>query len=179
MKVKCKMKSDILPTDRSYKVLAIAREVVLSEGCETILPIHILHGLLLEHDGIAGKILTDAGIPVSNQLREEKKSSPDRNNLAAADYENQRMCGIREVPLLSGTAKLVYERATQEGKDLFQKLQHTARPYIGTEHLLLGLLSIPETSAYQYLESKLNENGLKPKHLREAIYDLVGVSGEK
>ncbi|QDT96418.1 Clp amino terminal domain protein [Gimesia aquarii] len=168
------MKTDILPTDRTYKVLAIARDVATFEGCEIILPIHLLHGLLLERDGIAGTVLASVEIQAENELREAI------NYPSSKEYETWRKCGIREVPLLSGPAKLVYESAAQEGRDLFQKMLPTswpykdnAWPYIGTEHLLLGLLNVPESSAYQYLETKMNEKGLKPIHMRDVTLNLI------
>lgn len=167
------MKADVLPTDRTYFVVAMAREVATSEGCQTIQPVNLLQGLLLERDGIAGRVLSDAGIQASNKLR---KDIPYPHQPSDIEYDQWRKRGIREVSLLTDDAKLVFERAAQVGRDLYHNQYGTSRAYIGTEHLLLALLSFPETSAYQYLETKMNEHGLKPIHLQKEIFDVLGVS---
>lgn len=171
------MKTDVLPTDRTYFVVTIARDVATFKGCQMVQPMHLLQGLLLERDGMAGRILSDAGIQASNELRED---IPYPHHASGIEYEQWRKRGIREVSLLTDGAKLVFERAAQEGRE-FYHMQHGTYDgsYIGTEHLLLALLSFPETSAYQYLQTKLNERGLQPNHLRERTFGLFGVSGRE
>ena len=65
---------------------------------------------------------------------------------------------------------------TAEGKRLIEHAMQEARSlghnYVGTEHLLLGLLHQPESCAAQLLA----EQGLTLERVRREVLDLLGMA---
>ncbi|MBQ3791642.1 MAG: ATP-dependent Clp protease ATP-binding subunit [Clostridia bacterium] len=68
---------------------------------------------------------------------------------------------------LTENARKVLEAAAEQA----QKLGH---PYIGTEHLLLGLLSVPDTFAFRIL----SESGVDFDRVRDVVTESIGSGGE-
>jgi len=94
---------------------------------------HILLGLIAEEDGVACKVLNNLGVPAS-KIRAAVEFVVGRGN----DQAQARWAYAR--------AKRVIELAVDEAR----RLNHS---YIGTEHLLLGLLREHEGTAASVLES--------------------------
>ena len=111
-------------TDRVRKVLDLAREEALSLGHEYIGTEHLLLGLLAEGQGLAATVLQNLGVELlqaADAVR--RKLKPGKYQGAASD---------RSIPYTS-RAKKVLECSMIEAREL----NHT---YVGTEHLLIGLL---------------------------------------
>ena len=108
-------------TERARKVLTLAQEEAQRFQHNYIGTEHLLLGLVREGEGVAAKVLTNLGIQLNDVRR-------------AVEYIIGR--GDRVVPGdigLTPRAKKVIELAVDEAK----LLKHQ---YIGTEHLLLGLV---------------------------------------
>lgn len=108
-------------TDRARRVLQRANDEAVERGAGEIRPIHLLLGVLRVADGRATLILRTLGI------------DPDRAYEVAdriVGHGRESAPGGRG---LSASAKGVLEAATAEAN----RLDHH---YVGTEHLLLGLL---------------------------------------
>src|SRR5215471_10270937 len=108
-------------TEQARKVLQLAQEEAQRFNHNYIGTEHLLLGLIREQDGIAAKVLTSQGIELDN-ARE------------AVEWIIGR--GDREVTGdigLTPRAKKVIELSVDEAR----RLNHH---YIGTEHLLLGLV---------------------------------------
>lgn len=114
-------------TERARRVLTLAQEEVERLRQTAIGPEHLLLGLALEGDGIAAKVLQNLGAPlkVLRAKVEEKTTKGEIANLGNIG--------------LTPAGKRVMELAVEQAK----ALKHH---YIGTEHLLLGLLALPEAS---------------------------------
>ena len=113
---------------------------------------HILLGLVKEGSGVAANVLKNADIDLRKiRLEIEKivQSGPE-------------MVTMGKLPQTPG-AKKVVEYAIEESRNLNHK-------YVGTEHLLLGLLREQEGVAAQVLANL----GLKPEHVREEVLSLLG-----
>ncbi|MEW5692122.1 MAG: ATP-dependent Clp protease ATP-binding subunit [Candidatus Hydrogenedentota bacterium] len=139
-------------TERVERVLKYAREEAYNLNHSSVDTEHLLLGLIKEGEGIAAQLLNNLGIELESvRIEIEKLVTPGKDTLQIGDID------------LSPRAKRVLQLALQEA----QALGHT---YIGTEHLLLGLLQESEGLASRVL---LNL-GLEPEVVRELLLDLLG-----
>jgi len=121
-------------TERARKVLALAQEEARRFNHNYIGTEHILLGLVREEEGMAAKILSNLGIGL-NKVR------------AAVEFIIGRGEGSTQNDVgLTPRAKRVIELAVDEARLL-------GHQYIGTEHILLGLLREGEGVAAGVLES--------------------------
>jgi DNA-binding transcriptional regulator YhcF (GntR family) len=109
-------------TDRTRKVLALAREEAIRMGHDYVGTEHLLLGLVREGKGLGFAVLGKAGVE-AEALEAAVHKSVRRGNAVMK---------IGELPYTS-RAKKVLEFAMTEAREL----NHS---YVGTEHLLLGLL---------------------------------------
>src|SRR6201988_850092 len=122
-------------TERGGKVLQLAQEEAQRFNHNYIGTEHLLLGLVREGEGVAAKVLANLGVEL-NKVR------------SAVEFIIGR--GDRIVPGeigLTPRAKKVIELAVDEAR----RLNHS---YIGTEHLLIGLLREGEGVAAGVLESR-------------------------
>lgn len=145
-------------TDRARRVVVLAQEESREFHHDHIGTEHLLLALIREEDGIAGKALADAGITLE-QAREQVEALIGRG-----EPEPRRRSGRRwrrHVPF-TPRAKKTMELSLRESLGL----GHT---YIGTEHLLLGLLSLGEGAGME----TLTKMGAEPSRLREGVLKLA------
>jgi ATP-dependent Clp protease ATP-binding subunit ClpC len=121
-------------TDRARRVLVLAQVEAKKLNHAYIGTEHILLGLIGEGDGVAAKALESMGI-----------------SLSTVQHQVREMVGQGQHPALghipfTAQAKKVLELAQRESR----ALGHT---YIGTEHILLGLLREGDGVAVQVLVS--------------------------
>ena len=120
-------------TERAQKVLALSQEEAIRLGHHNIGTEHILLGLIREGEGIAAKALKELGL-------EAKKIQDEVEKLIGKG--TQPMKSIHYTP----RAKKVVELSQDEAR----KLGH---PYVGTEHILLGLIREGEGVAARVLHN--------------------------
>src|SRR5262249_44791972 len=135
-------------TDRARKVMQLANQEAQRFNHEYIGTEHILLGLLLEGNGVAANVLKNLDIDLNKTWREIElivQHGTDLNFVSGP-------------PALPNTprAKKVIEYAIEEARNL----NHN---YVGTEHLLLGLLREEEGVAAQVLMNL----GLKLEDVRQ------------
>ncbi len=121
-------------SERARRALTRAQEEAQRFGHNYIDTEHILLGLVAEEDSVASKVLANMGV-LPNKLRAAVEFVVGRGERST----------IGEVGL-TPKAKRVIELAVDEAR----RLSHS---YIGTEHLLLGLLREREGAAVGVLES--------------------------
>ena len=121
-------------TDRVRKVLSMAREEATRLHHDYVGTEHILLGLIREGEGVAAAILTNLNVDL-DELRERIE---ERVDVGKSDMTAD------EVPYTT-RAKKVLEFSVAEARSL----KHS---YVGTEHLLLGLLREEKGIAAQVLE---------------------------
>jgi len=139
-------------TDRARKVMALANQEAQRFNHEYIGTEHILLGLVKEGSGVGANVLKHLEIDLRKvRLEVEKlvKSGPD-------------MVTMGKLPQ-TPRAKKVIEYAIEEARSL----NHN---YVGTEHLLLGLLREQDGVAAQVLMNL----GLKLDDVREEVLNLLG-----
>ncbi len=143
-------------TDRARKVMALANQEAQRFNHEYIGTEHILLGLVKEGSGVGANVLKNLDVDLRKvRLEVEKlvKSGPD-------------MVTMGKLPQ-TPRAKKVIEYAIEEARNL----NHN---YVGTEHLLLGLLREHDGVAAQVLMNI----GLKLEEVREEVLNLLGAAGE-
>ena len=139
-------------TDRARKVMALANQEAQRFNHEYIGTEHILLGLVKEGSGVGANVLKNLDVDIKKlRLEIEKlvKSGPD-------------MVTMGKLPQ-TPRAKKVIEYAIEEAR----ALNHN---YVGTEHILLGLLRETEGIAAQVLMNL----GLKLEDVRQEVLNLLG-----
>ena len=139
-------------TDRARKVMALANQEAQRFNHEYIGTEHVLLGLVKEGSGVGATVLKNLDVDIKKlRLEVEKlvKSGPD-------------MITMGKLPQ-TPRAKKVIEYAIEEARSL----NHN---YVGTEHILLGLLRESEGIAAQVLMNL----GLKLEDVRQEVLNLLG-----
>src|SRR5688572_389723 len=139
-------------TDRVRKVLAMAREEAIRLQHDYVGTEHLLLGLIREGEGVAAAVLTNLNVDLE-QIHERVEESVRKGKATIA---------LGELPYTS-RAKKVLEFAMAEAREL----NHS---YVGTEHLLLGLLREEKGIAAQVL----NSLGVSLEEARAETLKLLG-----
>jgi ATP-dependent Clp protease ATP-binding subunit ClpC len=139
-------------TDRVRKVLAMAREEAIRLQHDYVGTEHILLGLIREGEGVAAAVLMNLNVDLE-QIHERIEESVRKGKATIA---------LGELPYTS-RAKKVLEYAMAEAREL----NHS---YVGTEHLLLGLLREEKGIAAQVL----NSLGVSLEEARAETLKLLG-----
>ncbi len=139
-------------TDRARKVMQLANQEAQRFNHEYIGTEHILLGLVKEGTGVAANVLKNLDIDLRKIRLEVEK-------IVQAGPDMVTMGKLPQTP----RAKKVIEYSIEEARNL----NHN---YVGTEHLLLGLLREQEGVAAQVLMNL----GLKLEDVREEVLNLLG-----
>jgi len=137
-------------TERGKKVVQLAHREALRLGHDVIGTEHILLGLISEGEGVAVQVIQNLGVDLGEMKQHVE------------EMIGSRSAKLRPVDLpLSPRAKRVLDLAIGEARNV--KVN-----YVGTEHILLGLLAENEGIAFQVLSaSSIDANSvrLELKHL--------------
>jgi len=138
-------------TERAQKVLIFAQEEAKNAAYPYVGTEHLLLGLIREGEGVAAKVLTAVGVDA------------DKVRAAVAQMVEAGKGPASEEPALTPRAKRVLELSVDEAR----KMGHN---YVGTEHLLLGLIREGEGMAAQIL----NAFGADHRKVRAMVAHLQG-----
>lgn len=144
------MKNSARFTERASGAIAAARDAAASLGHSYIGTEHLLLGIAAETEGLGARLLSGQGLDIASLTR-----------LVAAEMGSGAP-GAPEQGLTSNAAAAI-ERAAEEARRLGQG-------YVGTEHLLLGVLRLPDCAAVRLL----NASGRAPDTIYTEILDLFG-----
>jgi ATP-dependent Clp protease ATP-binding subunit ClpC len=139
-------------TDRARKVMNLAKQEAQRLNHEYIGTEHILLGLIQEGSGVAASVLKNLGIDLKKiraEIEKIVKGSPTMVTMGTLPF----------TPRAKKVLELALEEASQLGHN-----------YIGTEHLLLGLIKENEGIAARVL---LNL-GVKLEEVREEVLEFLG-----
>jgi hypothetical protein len=147
-------------TPRAQQVLALARREADSLNHNFVGTEHLLLGLIALGQGTAVAVLKKMGVDLENTRAEVKKlvgTGPDQKMIGNVPYTSR--------------AKKVFDLARKEAKSL----KHT---YIGTEHILLGLLREGDGVAARILRSLgVNIEQTRQEILKELDPDFEPAAG--
>ncbi|MFY9435376.1 MAG: ATP-dependent Clp protease ATP-binding subunit [Limnochordia bacterium] len=138
-------------TDRAQKVIVLAQEEARRLGHNVVGTEHILLGLIAEGEGVGAKALTALGVSL-DKVRQEIE-----NVIGRGESAFQGAIGF------TPRTKRVFELAIDEAR----QLGHT---YIGTEHILLGLIREGEGVAAQILRNL----DIDLESMRKQVIELLG-----
>jgi ATP-dependent Clp protease ATP-binding subunit ClpC len=137
-------------TDRALRFIVLAQHEAKLLDHNYIGTEHILLGLIHEGDGVAAQALTSLGVSL-NAVREQVEEIIGRGQQAPSGH----------IPF-TPRAKKVLELSLREAL----QLGHT---YIGTEHILLGLMREGDGVAAQVLVSR----GVDLNRVRQRVIQLL------
>ena len=140
-------------TDRVRKVLQMAREEAARLHHEYVGTEHILLGLIREGEGVAAAVLTNLNVDL-DEIQQKIEETVKKGKAPAPEGP--------DLPYTS-RAKKVLELAMSEAREL----NHS---YVGTEHLLLGLLREEKGIAAQVLA----DAGVNLEQARAETLRLLG-----
>src|SRR5439155_3418759 len=143
-------------TDRARKVMQLANEEAQRLNQEYIGTEHILLALIKDGSGVAANVLKNLDIAHPKIRGEIEKGA----KVVEPDPDTITLAKLSQTP----KAKRVIEYAIEEAGNL----NHN---YVGTEHLLLGLLREQESVAAQVLMNQ----GVTLEQIREEILKILGV----
>ena len=145
-------------TDKARSAMVLAAREAISFRHQAVGTEHLLLGLVIEQEGIAGILLRERGL-TADIVRQEIE--------ALTGYGSNRKEIDPYLMPYSPRAKQVVVAATEEAKRL--KI-----PQVGTEHLLLGLLQ------EEVLATKImRDNNISLEELMKTIYEKIGIQPSK
>jgi ATP-dependent Clp protease ATP-binding subunit ClpC len=142
-------------TDRARKTMGLARLEAQRLTHDYIGTEHMLLGLILEGSGVAADVLKNLDIDTKRVRAEVLKLVTPGDSMVT----------MGQLPF-TPRGKRVLELALEEASTI-------GHNYIGTEHLLLGLIREEHGVAARVLRSV----GLSAESVREEILELLGVEG--
>jgi ATP-dependent Clp protease ATP-binding subunit ClpC len=148
-------------TERVRKVLAMAREEAARLHHEYVGTEHILLGLIREGEGVAATVLQNLNVEL-DEIQQKIEETVKKGKAAQATGP--------DLPYTS-RAKKVLELAMSEAREL-------GHSYVGTEHLLLGLLREEKGIAAQVLtDAGVNLEAARAETLRILGTDVQAQGG--
>ena len=185
-------------TDKARTVVILARAKATERG-DQIRPVYMLHALA-SGEGVAARALVSLGIDAAAVERQLDRAAPLGNPLegetTSGDAEALAAIGIdldeikrkveesfgpgalERVPLapqgpLNWTGRMTMTREAKQSLALaLQEARALHHSYIGTEHLLLGLLSMAERNPRgDFTPDTLRDLGIDPVQARQRVLD--------
>jgi len=142
-------------TERARRSIVLAQEEAQRLGNNYIGTEHILLGIISEGESLAAKVLESLGVNLA-KVRQEVEAIVGRGGQT-----------VQQEMVFTPRAKRVIELAFEEAR----QLNHN---YIGTEHLLLGLIREGEGVAARVLANL----GVDPAKVRVQTTSLLGAEGQ-
>lgn len=139
-------------TDRARRVMSLSRAEAQRLGHDSIGTEHILLGLIREGSGVAIRVLLNLGVDLKKVVQEVEQLVPSEPQPVTTG-------SLPFTPRAKRVLEFTHEEAANLGHD-----------YIGTEHMLLGLLREPEGVAARVLTNQ----GVKLEGIRAEILEILG-----
>lgn len=108
-------------TDDAQRVLSFAQEAALELGHDYVGTEHVLIGLIKVKNGVAAKALNELGLSAETIIEDVEEHIGRGNKMASSVYMTPRVKHVLELAV--------------------EVANHMNHNYVGTEHILLGLLS--------------------------------------
>jgi len=140
-------------TEKAQKVLRGARLEAQRMGHQYIGTEHLLLGLVREGSGVAATVLQRLGVDPKRIRLEVEKVVRDGSDVVSTGRE------ANLAPMAQEACKYAAEEAKRMGRN-----------YVGTEHILLGLLRAEDSPAAQVLMNL----GVEYEEVHESVMELLG-----
>lgn len=140
-------------TDDVQRVLSLAQEAALELGHDYVGTEHVLIGLIKVKTGVAAKALNELGLSVETIIEDVEAHIGRGNKKASSVYMTPRVKHVLELAV-----------------EVANRMNHN---YVGTEHILLGLLSDGGGVAVGLLRN----HNIRANDIVEAIRNILGSYG--
>ncbi len=140
-------------TDDAQRVLSLAQEAALELGHDYVGTEHVLIGLIKVKTGVAAKALNELGLSVETIIEDVEAHIGRGNKKATSVYMTPRVKHVLELAV-----------------EVANRMNHN---YVGTEHILLGLLSDGGGVAVGLLRN----HNIRANDIVEAIRNILGSYG--
>ena len=140
-------------TDDAQRVLSCAQEAALELGHDYVGTEHVLIGLIKVKNGVAAKALNELGLSAETIIEDVEEHIGRGNKKASSVYMTPRVKHVLELAV--------------------EVANHMNHNYVGTEHILLGLLSDGGGVAVGLLRN----HNIRASDIVEVIRDILGSSG--
>ncbi|WP_455237021.1 ATP-dependent Clp protease ATP-binding subunit [Veillonella sp.] len=140
-------------TDDAQRVLSFAQEAALELGHDYVGTEHVLIGLIKVKNGVAAKALNGLGLSAETIIEDVEDHIGRGNKKASSVYMTPRVKHVLELAV--------------------EVANHMNHNYVGTEHILLGLLSDGGGVAVGLLRN----HNIRASDIVEVIRDILGSSG--
>ena len=137
-------------TDDAQRVLSLAQEAALELGHDYVGTEHVLIGLIKVKNGVAAKALEELGLVTEDIFEAVEQHVGRGNKKATSIYMTPRVKHVLELAI--------------------QVANHMNHNYVGTEHILLGLLSDGSGVAVAILRAM----NIRSNDIVEAIRSILG-----
>ena len=140
-------------TDDAQRVLSFAQEAALELGHDYVGTEHVLIGLIKVKNGVAAKALNELGLSAETIIEDVEEHIGRGNKKASSVYMTPRVKHVLELAV--------------------EVANHMNHNYVGTEHILLGLLSDGGGVAVGLLRN----HNIRANDIVEVIRAILGSSG--
>ena len=140
-------------TDDAQRVLSFAQEAALELGHDYVGTEHVLIGLIKVKNGVAAKAFNELGLSAETIIEDVEEHIGRGNKKASSVYMTPRVKHVLELAV--------------------EVANHMNHNYVGTEHILLGLLSDGGGVAVGLLRN----HNIRASDIVEVIRDILGSSG--
>ena len=140
-------------TDDAQRVLSLAQEAALELGHDYVGTEHVLIGLIKVKTGVAAKALNELGLSAETIIEDVETHIGRGNKKASSVYMTPRVKHVLELAV-----------------EVANRMNHN---YVGTEHILLGLLSDGGGVAVGLLRN----HNIRANDIVEAIRNILGSYG--
>ena len=140
-------------TDDAQRVLSFAQEAALELGHDYVGTEHVLIGLIKVKNGVAAKALNELGLSAETIIEDVEEHIGRGNKKVSSVYMTPRVKHVLELAV--------------------EVANHMNHNYVGTEHILLGLLSDGGGVAVGLLRN----HNIRASDIVEVIRDILGSSG--
>ena len=140
-------------TDDAQRVLSFAQEAALELGHDYVGTEHVLIGLIKVKNSVAAKALNELGLSAETIIEDVEEHIGRGNKKASSVYMTPRVKHVLELAV--------------------EVANHMNHNYVGTEHILLGLLSDGGGVAVGLLRN----HNIRANDIVEVIRDILGSSG--
>lgn len=140
-------------TDDAQRVLSFAQEAALELGHDYVGTEHVLIGLIKVKNSVAAKALNELGLSAETIIEDVEEHIGRGNKKVSSVYMTPRVKHVLELAV--------------------EVANHMNHNYVGTEHILLGLLSDGGGVAVGLLRN----HNIRASDIVEVIRDILGSSG--
>jgi ATP-dependent Clp protease ATP-binding subunit ClpA len=158
--------------DRSRKSVEAALEEARMLGHDSLGDEDLMLGILRVEEGLAAEALTSLGVTLEDaRVESEEMLADSLSSIGISLYEVRREAGDAFEMRIPEHRRIPFSpRAKKALVEARKEMRRLGDNYLGTEHVLLGILENEDGTAVRMLARM----GVEPETLQEKLFDLRG-----